>query len=68
MGSVRTFGNGGFFGFIGWFRHALLGSYRAYATDPANAVVLHFEDDTVVITPDDPAAFARSVEEARTVH
>ncbi len=61
-GSIRTFGNGGLFGFTGWYRNSTLGSYRAYATTGENAVVLHTDDGPVVVTPDDPAAFVEAVE------
>ena len=62
MGSLRTFGIGGFFGFIGRFRNSILGSYRAYATDGARAVVLERSSgDPVVVTPDRPAEFAHEV-------
>lgn len=62
-GSIRTFGNGGLFGFYGRFRNATLGSYKAYATKGENAVVLDVEGTgPVVITPDDPAAFVETVQ------
>ena len=60
-GSLRLFGNGGFFSFTGWFRNKKLGVYRAYATDTRRAVVLRFSDKTVVITPDDPQKFAAEI-------
>lgn len=53
-GSIRVFGNGGLFGFIGLFRSGKLANYRAFATDPALAVVLRFPARTLVITPDRP--------------
>jgi hypothetical protein len=55
--SLRLFGNGGMFSITGLFRNATLGNYRAWANDPARAVVLRFADRTAVITPEDPAAF-----------
>lgn len=66
MGSARVMGNGGLFGFYGWFRNATLGTYRAYATNEANTVVIEFEDDTVIVTPDTPDAFVDAVESSRT--
>ncbi|MCW8126374.1 PH domain-containing protein [Microbulbifer halophilus] len=56
-GSVRIFGNGGLFGFIGLFRNSTLGRYRAFATDSANCVVLRFPVHTLVVTPDRPEQF-----------
>lgn len=61
-GSIRTFGNGGLFGFIGRFRNSLLGSYRAYLTDAARTVVLRFGEKTIVISPHDPEAFVEAVQ------
>ena len=60
-GSLRTFGIGGLFAFVGRFRNGRLGPYRAYATDPARAVVLCWTDRTVVVTPDDPETFVAAV-------
>jgi hypothetical protein len=57
-GSLRTFGNGGLFCFAGRFWSKKLGHYRAFVTDPANAVVLKFADRTVVVTPDRPRKMA----------
>lgn len=61
--SLRTFGNGGLFCFCGRFRNTKLGAYRAYATDPKRSVVLKFQDQTVVVTPDRPDDFVASISE-----
>jgi PH (Pleckstrin Homology) domain-containing protein len=52
--SWRLFGNGGMFAISGLFWNRRLGRYRAFATDPRNAVVLRFATRTVVVTPDAP--------------
>lgn len=63
-GSLRVFGIGGLFGWIGLFRNSLLGRYRAYLTDPDRTVVLTFADGLpVVVSPDDPEAFVAAVRE-----
>lgn len=62
--SVRTWGFGGPFSFVGRYRSLALGPYTAYATDRDLAVVLRWPDRTVVVTPDDPEAFAAAVEAA----
>lgn len=59
--SYRLLGNGGLFSFTGWFRHAQLGTYRAYVTDLQRAVVLHFDKRRVVVSPEDPARFVDAV-------
>ncbi len=63
LGSIRTFGIGGLFGYVGHFRNSMLGSYRAYATDTARTVVLRFGKKTIVVSPDRPADFVRQVRE-----
>lgn len=64
-GSFRTLGIGGFFGYLGRFRSSSLGDYQAYVTDGSRAVVLRFTDSTVVVSPDDPAAFVSKVYQIR---
>jgi len=59
--SIRTFGNGGLFAFVGSYRNQLLGPYRAYATDLHKTVVLRFTDRTIVITPDEPEKFVQDI-------
>jgi hypothetical protein len=56
-GSLRLFGNGGIFSFTGLFWKRGLGLYRAFATDPARAVILKFKKRTIVVTPADPLHF-----------
>ena len=59
--SIRTFGNGGFFSFTGYFRNKELGSYRAFMTDRRRAVVLRFPSSVVVISPDRPEDFVNTI-------
>jgi hypothetical protein len=66
QGSLRLFGNGGFFSFTGWFRNKKLGVYRAYATDTKRVVVLRFSGKTVVITPHDPQRFVAEINSNKT--
>ncbi len=61
VGSIRTFGIGGLFAFVGQFRNATLGNYRAYVTDSAKTVVLEWEDRKVVISPHEPDSFVAAV-------
>ncbi len=61
LGSLRTMGIGGLFGFVGHFYNEVLGSYKAYATNEFNTVVLVFGRETIVVTPDDPEAFVEAV-------
>ena len=60
--SIRTFGNGGMFCFAGGYWNKKLRHYRAFATAPKNSVILRFPNRTVVVSPDDPAAFAEEMQ------
>jgi hypothetical protein len=64
-GSWRLFGIGGVFGSSGLFYNKTLGRYHAYMTDAARSVVLDLGDETVVVTPGDPARFVQAVERGR---
>ena len=59
--SIRTFGNGGFFSFTGYFRNKELGPYRAFMTDRRRAVVLRFPSSVIVISPDRPENFVNTI-------
>jgi hypothetical protein len=59
--SIRTFGNGGFFSFTGYFRNKQLGAYRAFMTDRRQAVVLRFRSAVIVISPDRPEDFVNTI-------
>jgi hypothetical protein len=60
-GSIRTFGNGGFYSFTGWFWNRELGRYRAFLTDHSRVVVLRYPGRTIVVSPGDPEAFVREL-------
>jgi len=60
-GSIRTFGNGGCYSFTGRYWSKALGSYRAYITHPKLTVILRYEKSTVVLSPESPEEFARTL-------
>lgn len=62
-GSLRIFGNGGLFGLTGLYWNKRLGRFRLFATDPKKAVVLRLHDRIVVISPEEPEAFLRELEQ-----
>jgi hypothetical protein len=66
MGSIRAMGIGGLFGFVGYYHNEILGTYKAYATNELNTVILDFGGEKIVVTPDKPAEFAEAVEAAHT--
>ena len=59
--SLRLFGDGGLFGYFGWFWNRKLGTYRAYGTNPKNTVVIKLTNRTIVVTPHDPARFVEEI-------
>ena len=67
-GSIRTFGNGGFFCFAGAYWNRRLRSYRAFVTHPRHAVVLRLRREGArsralapepILHPDSGRRFAR---------
>jgi len=63
VGLLRTFGNGGLFGYTGRFRNRKLGFFNAYATNWNNAVSItsSAEDFGIVVTPEDVGGFIQSI-------
>ncbi len=61
QGSIRTFGNGGFFSFAGRYYSRVLGSYRCFVTDFKRTAVLRFSSRTVVLSPDRPEDFVQEL-------
>ena len=61
-GSIRLCGNGGLFSFTGLYRNKRLGNYRCFVNDWKKSVVLRVAKRTIVISPDDPAAFVEAME------
>lgn len=62
MGSLRTWGIGGVFGYIGYFKNRILSNYKAYATHRRKTVViLTNKNEQIVITPDDPELFVEAL-------
>ena len=39
--TIRLFGVGGVFGYIGWFRTKGIGTFRSYVTDPKKAFLIY---------------------------
>ena len=59
--SIRTFGNGGFYSFSGYYRSRVLGSYRAFVTDLHRTTILRFPTRTIVLSPDFPEDFVHEL-------
>lgn len=63
MGSIRVFGIGGVFGYIGRFHNSVVGDYKAYVTQPNLALIVGLGAHTIVITPDDPVEMKAAIED-----
>ena len=63
VGLLRTFGNGGLFGYTGRFRNRKLGFFNAYATNWKHAVSVTSggQDFCIVVTPEDVEGFIQSI-------
>jgi hypothetical protein len=55
LGSViRTFGNGGLFGYYGWYSSSTIGPFFYYGTQKKNRILIEMKNgEKYVITPDD---------------
>jgi len=60
-GSIRTFGNGGLYGFSGKYRSGKLGSFKAYVTDFKNCVIIRTAEQTIVVSPLNPEYFVETL-------
>ncbi|MBN1555168.1 MAG: hypothetical protein JXA11_10515 [Phycisphaerae bacterium] len=64
-GSTRTMGCGGFAGFYGLFSVPALGKSRLFITRKDSLVILPLtQGRTLVLSPKDPEAFVKAIEEA----
>lgn len=63
-GSIRTFGVGGLFGWIGKFRNSTLGSMTWHLTRRDKAVLIHTkEDKKILISPDEAENFIKEYDQ-----
>ncbi len=53
--TIRTAGNGGLFGYTGYYANAKLGSFRLYATNRKSRILVILKDNKnkIVLSPDD---------------
>jgi hypothetical protein len=58
-GAVRTFGNGGLFGYYGWFYRK--GAFRLFATRSDRLVEVVAGGKRVVVSPDEPGRFVEGL-------
>jgi len=60
--TIRTFGNGGLFGYTGLYYNKKLGSMNWYCTQRKNYIlIVKTNNKQLVITPDDPDSFMREL-------
>lgn len=55
--SVRTFGSGGFFGYLGHFSNSIIGEYTMYATEPDHLVLIRTHNKVFVFSCSNPQEF-----------
>lgn len=48
--AVRTFGSGGFFGYVGYFRNDKYGTFLMYSTEKKNLVHIQTEDKSYIVS------------------
>mgnify|MGYP004442821831 CR=1 FL=1 len=46
---IRTFGSGGVYGYLGWFKHEKYGKIRMFATDMEQCFLLKLKNDKVIV-------------------
>jgi hypothetical protein len=59
---IRTFGNGGIFGFMGFYKSQIYGNMRLFGTQQRNYVIVETNLKKYVLTLDEPFDFVKSVE------
>lgn len=58
LSTIRLFGSGGVFGYIGWFRSKGIGTFLSYATDEKNVFLIYRKKGTpVAISVNNPDEF-----------
>ena len=61
-GVLRTFGNGGLFGYTGKYWNKKMGSMSWYCTQRRNYIIIDMQNNKrIVITPDDPEGFMKDL-------
>lgn len=61
-GSIRTFGSGGAFGYLGHFRNDALGEYEMYITENKNMLLIEQKDGRkIIFNFDDPEEAAKFI-------
>lgn len=60
-GSIRTFGSGGLFGYLGRFKNNRLGSYDMYATELKNLILIRTSNKKYVFSCSRPQKFVEFV-------
>jgi hypothetical protein len=66
-GSIRLFGSGGLFGFLGRFRNSTLGRYTMYVTAQKNLLLIQTPDKTYVFNARQSAELIALVKKSKRV-
>ncbi len=60
-GSIRTFGSGGFFGYLGRFRNDRIGHYKMYATNRKNLLLIKTTNASYVVSCPDSSSMVNKI-------
>ena len=63
--SIRTFGSGGLFGYLGQFKNNLIGSYTMYATEKQNLISINTSKGKYVFSCSKPHEFIELVNQKK---
>jgi len=64
IAGLRVFGNGGLFGYTGWYRNLRDGLHRSYVTHRKKLILLETKDGKkILISPGDPQGFVDGVKD-----
>ncbi|WP_298740737.1 PH domain-containing protein [uncultured Chitinophaga sp.] len=59
--SVRVFGIGGLFGYLGSFRSSVIGYHQSWCTNREHLVLIEYDNKKMLISPSDPVGFVQHV-------
>lgn len=63
--TMRRFGSGGLFGYLGNFTSARIGKYQMWATNRESLVVIETEKRKYIVSPDQPVSFTNDINSRR---
>ncbi|CAL1517172.1 PH domain-containing protein [Chitinophaga sp. MM2321] len=65
-GSIRLFGSGGLFGYLGIYKSAYMGNYQMWCTNRSSLVLIVCNYKKIIISPSDNLAFMIELNDKRS--